>query len=100
MPEVVAGISEYSHSDKASAESLMRSLADTALLVLHETLADQLNPEHVREFMSAQRHNILIYIPAELKLGKMLNDSTWDDQTNHMEGPVSNVIHKIENLLS
>lgn len=100
MPEVVAGVSEYSHSDKESAESLMRSLADTALLVLHETLADQLTPEHVREYMSAQRHNILIYIPAELKLGKMLNDSTWDDQTNHMEGPVSNVIHKIENLMS
>ena len=100
MPEIVAKVGEYGNADAGSAEALMRKFADTLLLVLHEQLTDHINPESVRDFMSAQRHNILVYVPTDLQLGKMLNDNTWDDQTNHMEGPVSNVIHKIENFFS
>ncbi|NCI45875.1 hypothetical protein [Sediminibacterium soli] len=100
LPDVVAKVSEYGGSDEGSTEALMRKFADTLLLVLHEQLANNVNPDSVHEFMSGQRHHILVYVPADLKLGKMLNDSTWDDQTNHMEGPVSNFLHKIENLMS
>ena len=50
--------------------------------------------------MSGQRHNILVYLPAALQLGDLLNDNAMDDRTNKMEGPVSNFMHNIENKLS
>jgi hypothetical protein len=50
--------------------------------------------------MSDQRHHILVYLPASLQLGELLNDSGMDDQTNKMEGPISNLVHNIENKFS
>jgi hypothetical protein len=32
-------------------------------------------------------------------MGDVLNDGGMDDRTNKMEGPVSNLMHKIENKL-
>lgn len=100
LPEIVEKVMEYGVADASAVEQLMRQMANAFLLIIHEELASNINAESVREFMSAQRHNILIYVPADLKLGKLLNDSVWDDQTNHMEGPVSSFLHKIENLMS
>ena len=56
--------------------------------------------EKIRLFMSSQRHNILVHLPAALQLGDFLHDNAMDDRTNKMEGPVSNVMHTIENKLS
>jgi hypothetical protein len=56
--------------------------------------------EGVRNYMNSQRHNILVYLPAALNIGDVLNDEGLDDKTNKMEGPVSNFMHKIENTLS
>ena len=50
--------------------------------------------------MNGQRHNILVYLPAALSMGDVLDDETLDDKTNKMEGPVSSFMHKIENTLS
>ncbi|MEO7924436.1 MAG: hypothetical protein ABIR30_12220 [Chitinophagaceae bacterium] len=50
--------------------------------------------------MNDQRHNILVYLPAALNLGDLLKDESLDDRTNKMEGPVSNFMHKIEDILS
>ncbi len=100
LPDVVAKVAEYGIADEAATEHLMRRIAHTCLLIIHEELPNNVTTDTVRDFMSAQRHNILIYVPLDLKLGKILNDSSWDDQTNHMEGPVSGIMHKIENFLS
>lgn len=100
LPEVVQKVMEYGMSDVDATEHIMRRIAHTCLLIIHEELVNNINADSVRDFMSAQRHNILIYVPTDLKLGQLLNDSVWDDQTNHMEGPVSNFMHKIENLMS
>ena len=50
--------------------------------------------------MNSQRHNILVYLPAALYMGDVLNDEGLDDKTNKMEGPVSNLMHRIENSFS
>ena len=98
--EVVSAVSAYGVSDTAATEGLMRKAADACLLILHEELAGKINTTSIRDFMSSQRHDILVYVPTDLKLGKIVNDNVWDDQTNHMEGPVSSFMHKIENLFS
>lgn len=93
-------VAEYTHRPIEDVEQMVRSSADTAVLILHEQLADNINVESFTNFMSGQRDNILVYIPAGLHLGEMLHDETIDDNTNKMEGPVSSLMHKIENVFS
>jgi len=100
LPEVIERINDYGIADAAVTEQLLRDIAHTCLLIIHEELTTNISTDSIREFMSAQRHNILIYVPTDLQLGKLLKDKVMDDETNHMEGPVSNFMHKIENFLS
>jgi hypothetical protein len=49
--------------------------------------------------MNSQRHSILSHLPAAMKMGDVLNEETFDDRTNKMEGPVSSFLHRIEDIL-
>jgi hypothetical protein len=51
-------------------------------------------------FMKNERNNILHYLPAALQIGGLLNDTTLDDHTNKMDGPVSGLMHSIEKIFS
>jgi hypothetical protein len=100
LPFVIEEINEYGVADSVATAKLLHDIANGCLLVMHEELFNHINTEMVHDFMSDQRHNILIYKPANLPLGKILRDNVMDDDTNKMEGPVSNWMHKIENLFS
>jgi hypothetical protein len=39
--------------------------------------------------VAAEKPNILMYLPAALQMGHLLNDETIDDRIHKMEGPVS-----------
>jgi hypothetical protein len=54
----------------------------------------------VKLFFSNQRNNILLYLPAELKMGELLHNDTLDDNTNKMEGPVSSLMQSIGSAFS
>ena len=54
----------------------------------------------IKTFMGNHRHNILVYLPAALQAGYLLDDNAIDDRTNKMEGPVSSFMHSIENKLA
>ena len=45
-------------------------------------------PTSLVDFFTAQRTQILTHLPAALNMGELLNDSTLDDNTNKMEGPM------------
>ena len=93
-------VSKYTSGSIEEIESLVDKSADTAVLILHEQLAGNVNAESVMNFMSGQRDQLLVYLPAGLQLGDMLKDPMLDDNTNKMEGPVSSLMHKIENIFS
>jgi hypothetical protein len=82
------------------AESLMENIADESVNALKTSIKPKLTVDIVRTFMDVQRHNILVHLPASMKMGDVLNDEGLDDRTNKMEGPVSGFMHRIENLLS
>ena len=56
--------------------------------------------DYLHNLMTAQRNEILKYLPPNLKLGDLLNDQALEDNTNKMEGPISSLMHKIENAFS
>jgi hypothetical protein len=63
--------------------------------VAKENLAGDAGIKEVKLFFSDQRSNILLYLPAELKMGGLLHDNTLDDNTNKMEGPISSLMQTI-----
>jgi hypothetical protein len=97
---VVEKIAHYSGIAADEVAINMEDIAKEAVIIIHEAPGEKPTAEKIRSYLSDQRHHILVYLPASLQLGEMLNDNAMDDQTNKMEGPVSNLVHSIENKFS
>lgn len=98
--EAVEKVAQYAVVTENQAESHMENIADEAVKLVKEAAGPNPTPEKIKNYMKTQRHNILVYLPAAMNLGDVLNDETLDDKTNKMEGPISNMMHKIENNMS
>ena len=94
--EAVEKVAHYAEMETAEVEAHMENIADEAVRIVKEHAGTELSIEKVRTYLKAQRHNILVYLPADLGIGDLLNDEGLDDRTNKMEGPISNLMHKIE----
>ncbi len=93
LPEIIGKVDRYGIADPVATEQLLRKIANACLQIMHEELVDNISTESVKDIMSVQRHNILMYAPEDLHLGKMLSDSVLDDSTHKMGGTVSNLVH-------
>ncbi len=96
---VVEKVAQYAGVSAPEAEATMDKVAMTAVTVVNEKVAEK-KGRTLNEYLGSERHHILVYLPAALQLGYLLNDQVMDDRTNKMEGPVSNLMHKIENAMS
>ncbi len=96
----VKRVAEYSGEHGKRAKSLMQKVANDAVIILKRSAGEDPTIESIRTQMDFQRHNILVRLPAAMQMGDLLNEETLDDRTNKMEGPFSNFLHKIENVLS
>lgn len=92
---IIQRIKEYCSYSGKDAESELDLIAATALVIIKENLPLHASKHDVRKFLSGQRSNILLYLPAALQMGEMLHENTFDDRTNKMEGPVSSLMHVI-----
>lgn len=98
--EVLENIAAYAFVSKETAEAEVDAVIRKTIEMLRSTDETKMDGTSVKSFLSNQRHNILLYLPPQLKIGDLLNDETLDDKTNKMEGPISNFMHGIENLFS
>jgi hypothetical protein len=96
----VEKVAAYAGVTDDKAESAMENIADETVNTLRESVGPKGNAETIRTMMGDQRHHILVYLPAALQLGDLLNEESFDDRTNKMEGPVSNFMHAIESKFS
>ena len=78
----------------------MNAIANETVKVVKENLAADAGIIEVKNFFNDQRNNILLYLPAELKMGELLHDNTLDDNTNKMEGPISSLMQSIGSVFS
>lgn len=93
-------VAHYAGVSIPEAEEHMKLIAMEAVQAIRESVAHNRTPEAVKKYMSDQRHSILVYLPAAMQLGRLLDDDSLDDRTNKMEGPISNLMHSIENKFS
>lgn len=98
--EAAEKVAQYAGVSAETAKERMEEVAEEAIKLIKESAGQHPAEEKIRTFMSYQRHNILVHLPAAMQLGDLLNDESLDDRTNKMEGPVSGFLHRIENILS
>ena len=94
----VEKVAHYAGVSHEQAEVSMQKIATESVNLLRGLGVK--TPAQIKNYMNGQRHNILVYLPAALNMGDLLNDELMDDKTNKMEGPVSSFMHRIENVLS
>jgi hypothetical protein len=93
--EAIQTISAYAHQSNEDPVAKMNAIANEAVRVTKEKLPTHASIKEVKDFFSSERNNILLYLPAELKMGELLHDNTLDDNTNKMEGPISSLMQSI-----
>jgi len=98
--EAIQTISAYAQESNEDPAAKMNAIANEAVKVTKENLAADAGIKEVKDFFSDQRNNILLYLPAELKMGELLHDNTLDDNTNKMEGPISSLMQSIGSTFS
>jgi hypothetical protein len=93
---LVQQIENYSKfRDKHIAQQL-EHIASESLRVVKEGIGDKADENHVRNFVSKNKPEALLYLPPSLDLGTLLKNNNLDDRTGKMEGPVSTFMRKVE----
>lgn len=99
-PEVKQRLANYSNNTEDAVQTHFNSVAAEGTKILRTHASENDRKVSIRNIAGAQRDWFLPYLPAELRIGKLLDDNTMDDRTNKMEGPVSTMMHKIETILT
>lgn len=98
--EAIQTISAYAQQSNEDPLAKMNAIANEAVKVAKENMGADAGIKEVKLFFSNQRNNILLYLPAELRMGELLHDNTLDDNTNKMEGPISSLMQSIGSAFS
>jgi hypothetical protein len=95
--ELIKRIAHYSGASTEDTNEKVNEITAKAVEVVRNNTKDLLG---VKNFMAAQRTNILPYLPAALHMGELVQDPTIDDKTNKMEGPISSFMHAVGDAFS
>lgn len=102
VEDITAKIASYTNQSVETVKMKFDEVA-TGFLSIKEPVGNDTESskeENLKTLLTSQRHEILRYLPGNLKIGNLLNDESLEDNTNKMEGPVSSLMHKIENAFS
>ena len=98
--EVIENIADTLNKPKEVAVEQMNGIADEAIKLVQEELPVGATEKDVMQFFSNQVNNFLPFLTASLHMGEALNDTSLDDNTNKMQGPISSLMHSIGNAFS
>ena len=99
-PEVKERLSLYTDDSNEALQTHFNAVAAEAVKILRNAATGNDRRSSIRDIMGTQRDFFLPYLPAELNVGILLEDTTLDDRTNKMEGPVSSLMHKIGTIVT
>jgi hypothetical protein len=98
--EAIQIISAYAKQSNQDPVAKMNAIADEAVKVVKGNLPADASAKEVKLFFNNQKNNILLYLPAGLNMGDLLHDTTLDDKTNKMEGPISSLMQNLGSAFS
>ncbi len=98
--DIVQSIVRYAGATEQEVRSLMNQVAITTEFIIRDRIGEDLSLLKVRDYIIGEKHHIYFYLPPQLQMGTLMGDASQDDRTKKMEGPFSNIMHKIEDGLS
>jgi hypothetical protein len=93
--EVIKRVADYAHHDFVDTEIKLNTIACKAIEIIRNAVSPEYKISDVKELMGNQFTTILLYLPAALQMGELMNDDTLDDRTHKMEGPLSSLMQSI-----
>ena len=93
--QVVDRIKEYAQVGTSSDIHDIEHIASEAVRIVRDNLTGK-SDNDVSSYVATNKKDVLLYLPASLDMGKLLKNENLDDRTNKMEGPVSSLMHKLE----
>ncbi len=94
--ELLRRLAEYAKISGSAVRPEAEHIANEAVRITREKISDKKDYRAVSNFVSSNKTETLLYLPASMQIGNLLHNNNLDDQTNKMEGPVSTFMHKIE----
>jgi len=92
---LIKKIAAYAHVTTKEAELKMKQTAKNTVNIINED-SGRPDGKNIKKYFTDMRHIILSHLPGAIEIGSILNDTTLDDRTNKMNGPVSGIMHSIE----
>ena len=93
--EVISHINAYTQIKTNSNIHDIEHIAGEAVRVVKENIQGK-SDNDITGWAATNRKDVLLYLPASIEMGKILKNENLDDRTNKMEGPISNLMHKLE----
>jgi hypothetical protein len=97
---VVKQITIYSKVKDEHSVQELEHIASESIRVVKEKIGAGASEHTVRNFVSANKPDTLLYLPPSLELGSILQNNNLDDRTGKMEGPVSNLVRHVEKIFN
>jgi len=97
---VIGKIAGYSEETPSNVEDKLNAILNTAISIIKEMAGEGKDTQLIKLYLARQRNNILPYLPSALQMGELLDDSTIDDNTHKMGGPLSSIINALGNQFS
>jgi len=93
---LVDRVALYSRIPDAQVKQEMEHIASEVVRVTRDNIVDLTDEDKITAFVAKQKQDVLLYLPASIKLGQILGNNNLDDRTNKMEGPISSLMHRME----
>jgi hypothetical protein len=97
---VVKKIIEYSKIKDIHSLQQLEHIATESMRVVKEKAGEGANEISIRKFVAMNKPDTLLYLPPSLGLGDILQNNNLDDRTGKMEGPMSNLTHRLEKIFN
>lgn len=95
--DLVARIAEYAGTNIEFTRHEIVHIANEAVRLIREAVSGSQDQESIHHYAALQKNETLLYLPASLRLGDLVNNNPMNDRTHQMQGPISNFMHAIEN---
>lgn len=93
-PQVIERVNDYSGFDPSGTEGKLNDIAAKAVELVRESAGSEKLID-IKAVLESQIGNILTYLPPSIQLGSLLQESSLDDRTHKMEGPISTLVQAI-----
>ncbi len=93
-------IFDYSKiQDKNSSQELEHITAES-MRVIKEKIGERASESSLRNFVAKNKKDALLFLPPSLDLGTILRNDNLDDRTGKMEGPISGLVRRVEEIFN